>query len=91
MRVTTPKCFKYREPISAELYALKALEKGDASGYEQKLALNYIVQELCGVYQVGFVPGKPDESDFLQGRQFPAQQIFKYLKFNPTKEGKTNA
>lgn len=84
MKLITPPCFKHRSPSSEELYALQALEKGDANGHQQKLALKYIITEISAVYQAGFVPGEPDQGVFLAGRAFIGQQLFKYLNFDPT-------
>ncbi len=80
MRLTTPPCFKCRSASRHEVYAIQALEKGEATPYQQQQVLNYILQELCAVYQVGFVPDSPDQSNYLQGRQFPGQQLFKYMR-----------
>ena len=69
---------------SEQVYALKALSQGEADPYQQKLALKTIVDNFCGTYQRSFLPGKPDETVFMQGRAFPGQRIFHHINLDPT-------
>lgn len=77
-----PPCFvginSYDESVTS---ALKALERGDATADQQRRALDWIIQIPCATYQTTFVPGAPDQSAMLQGRQFAGQMIVKQLKF----------
>lgn len=79
-----PQCFQTIQPTKQELYAVQALEKGEATPFHQRLALQFILTKLCRVYDVHFVPGEPDVSNFLEGRGFVGQEIFKILNINPS-------
>ena len=63
-----------------EVRALKALWKGEATEYEQKLCLQIIVNKFARAHDLPYVPGKSDESTFLSGRAFVGKQIFRVLK-----------
>ena len=63
-----------------ETRALKALEAGEATAFQQKLALAVIIKKFSRSYDVGFVPGAPDETAFLAGRMYVGQLINKHLK-----------
>lgn len=84
MSIVKPACLQEGRISSQQVRALRALEEGEANPYEQKLALKTIIDNFCGTYQRSFLPGKPDESIFMQGRQYPGQRIFHYLKLDPT-------
>jgi len=59
--------------------ALQALGAGTADAYQQKLALAVISNKFCRPHDLLFVPGKPDETVFMNGRAFPGMQILKTL------------
>lgn len=61
---------------------IQALARGDADERQQKHALVVIVEKLAGTYEHTFVPGAPDQSDFLQGRRDVGLQIVKLLKID---------
>ena len=79
-----PLCLQEGKIKVQQIRALKALEAGEAGPYEQQLALKTIVDNFCGTYQRSFLPGQPNESTFMQGRQYPGQRIFHYLNIDPT-------
>lgn len=62
-----------------ELRALKALERGDATEYEQRLALSVVIHKLSRAYRQTWVQGQPDSTSFLAGRAFVGQQLAKLL------------
>lgn len=84
MSLLTPQSLRVEDLDKHEMYALRALEEGNADAAQQRLALAVILKKFCRTYDLAFVPGKADESAFLAGRQYPGQQIMKYLKLNPT-------
>ena len=63
-----------------ETRALKALAKGEATPEQQKLALEAIIFKFSGFGDVPFVPGAPDESAFMSGRQFVGNRINRHLR-----------
>ena len=59
--------------------AVKALWRGDATEYQQRLALKVIVNKLCRADDLLYVPGSFDETAFLQGRAFVGKRIMQIL------------
>jgi hypothetical protein len=74
-----PQCFAYPELTKAEHIALRSLSQGQASEYQQCLALRVIVNKFARAHDVLFVPTSDRESTFLEGRGFVGQMILKYL------------
>ena len=78
---TTAECFRCEDPDKYEADAIKALGEGAADEYQQKIALNYIVNKLCRSNDVLYVHGNNSlDTAFLNGRAFPGQKILKILK-----------
>jgi len=74
-----PQCFKYDAATKEEHIALKALAKGEASEYQQKLALKVIVNNFARSHDNCFIPGEADQGNFIAGRAFVGQQILLHL------------
>lgn len=60
--------------------AIKALWRGDATEYQQRLSLKVIVNKLCRADDLLYIPGSFDETAFLQGRGFVGSQIMRIIK-----------
>ena len=84
MSIVKPPCFREGRVSSRAVYALRALEIGEADPFQQKLALKTILDSFCATYQVTFVPGEQDQTNFMEGRAFPGHRILHYLKLDPT-------
>lgn len=65
------------------VYALQALQKGEASPEQQKKALDLIITELSSYYDLSFHPDNPRFTDFAEGKRFVGAQIVKLLKLSP--------
>lgn len=74
-----PQCFKYEILTKPEHTALKALYAGTADAYQQRLALKVIVNNFARSHDNCFIPGEPDQSNFIAGRAFVGQQILLHL------------
>ena len=59
--------------------AVRALFRGEASEYQQRLALGVFVNKFARPHGLTYVPGKPDESAFMAGRAFVGIQILDTL------------
>ena len=72
--------------------APKALHPGHADEYQQRLALQVIVNKFSRAHDMSYVPGSFDQSSFLAGRGFVGQKILKYLNLpiGKFKEDETN-
>lgn len=69
----------------AAVFALQAMAKGHANEGQQKIALDYLINEVCRTYDVSFRPddkGGERETAFAEGRRFVGMQIEKIIR-NP--------
>jgi hypothetical protein len=69
----------------ADADAIQALMRGDADKGKQQRALKFIIENICGTYDVSFRPGGEEgrrDTDFAEGRRFTGLQIVKFLKLN---------
>ena len=65
----------------ADAYALQALSRGEAQPHQQARALKFIVNDLCGTYDLSYRPGSNGERDtaFAEGGRAVGLQIVKLL------------
>lgn len=66
----------------ADANALKALAIGDALPHQQKRALDWIISKACMTYDEAFVPGQPDVTANIGGRQTAGRQIVKLVNID---------
>ena len=70
--------------VPADIRAIQDLEQGKADEHQQKRALSFIVNNLCGTYQPTF--GIDDrDSNFLGGRRFVGLELINCLKLSASK------
>jgi len=72
-------CFQTPPLNKLEIEALKALNKGEATEHQQKLALATICNKFSRAQDALYVPGTFDETAFLNGRAFVGQKILKII------------
>lgn len=82
--INTPLCLKTPSLSKQEIYALQALEAGEANQGMQRIALQAILKKICRVYDCHFIPGSDRETVFMEGRGFVGQQILKHLRLDPS-------
>ncbi len=80
MAEASPFAWLRGKPGKEQARAIKALSEGTATGVQQRLALSCILKDISRCYDVTFVPGKPDESAYLQGRAFVGLEIVRMIK-----------
>ena len=70
---------RYEDP---DTYAIKALAAGVANEGQQKRALEWIINTLCGTYDMSFRPGAEGDRDttFAEGRRYVGLQLVKQIK-----------
>lgn len=73
-------CFRMDGVSRDEAQALRSLHLGDATPYQQKLALSLIVKKMCRTRDVLFIPGDPHASAFIAGRAFVGSLVLKILR-----------
>lgn len=69
-------------PTYADVLALKALEAGTANDGQQKRALKFIVENICGYYEEQFCPDSQRATDYALGKRRVASAIVSILKAN---------
>jgi hypothetical protein len=74
----------------ADIAAMQALEKGEASPDQQKRALAWIINNVCLTYDLEYRTEDRDHA-FASGRRFAGLQVVKALKLNTTLLAKTGA
>lgn len=88
-------CFQTMPLDKHDIEAIKAVEAGTATSYQQKLALVVIVNKFSRAQDLLYIPNSSDETAFLNGRGFVGQKILKIISqpigklINPT-EANTN-
>lgn len=69
----------------ADVSAIQALAAGLASPEQQKRALDWIINQAAGTYDLAYRPGGEDgsrDTTFALGRVFVGQQVVKMLKLS---------
>lgn len=66
----------------ADVTALQAMERGEASPDQQKRGLDWIINKACLTYESTYSPVSAHDGSFAQGRRFSGLQIIKMLKLN---------
>ncbi len=69
-----------------DVAAIQALLRGDASAYQQKRGLDWIINHASNYYDLSYRGDKTHDSAFLEGRRFVGAQIIKLTKLTPTQE-----
>lgn len=65
-----------------DVVAIQALHRGDADKDQQQRALKYLIETLCGTYDLAYRPASPRDTDFALGKAWCGQQIVKLLHIN---------
>lgn len=66
----------------ADVSAIQALHRGDASPEQQKRVLDYIINDICDTYGLSYRPASDRDTTFAEGKRFVGLQIVAKLKFN---------
>lgn len=72
-------CFQTLPISKHEVEAIKALDKGNATEHQQKLALAVIIKKFSRTHDLLFIPNSHDETAFLSGRGFVGDKILKII------------
>lgn len=68
----------------ADALALQALVRGTADPAQQKRAIDWVIMQAAGTYDMHYHPSERDTA-FALGRAFVGQQIRKLLSVDPTR------
>lgn len=73
--------------------AIQALLRGDASPHQQQRALTYIIEALCGAYDMSYRPSSDRDTYFARGKRAIGIHIdrSRMHALQAVREGKANA
>lgn len=82
-----PKAEPWKPPHwdKADAGAIQALMRGEAAPHQQQRALAYIIEMLCGTYDMSFRPAGDRDTCFAEGKRFVGNQLVKLSKLNLSK------
>lgn len=66
----------------ADVSALQALHRGDATADQQKHALDYIIHTVAGTYEPSYRTKSDRDTAFAEGKRHVGLQIVTKLKLN---------
>ena len=90
IRDTVGECLPHKDPIErpdyteAEVQAVRALRRGDATPDQQKRALEYMLRAF-GTHDTSFRPGDPLATAFAEGKRFAGTTLVWMLNVAPTR------
>lgn len=64
----------------ADAGALQALARGECEPHQQQRALKFIVESLCGTYDLSYRPSGDRDTAFAEGKRHVGLQIVKLTK-----------
>lgn len=73
-------CFECRKPTKSEHEAIRNLGRGQATEYQQQLALKFIVDSISRADDLLYIPDSIDQTAFLNGRAFVGKKLQKLIK-----------
>lgn len=74
--------------IEADVQALRALNIGNATPDQQKRVLRFLINDVCGTYDMPFRPDNQANTAFACGKQWVGQSIVWFLNSAPAKSSK---
>lgn len=68
------------EPEDA--YAVQAVMDGRASEDQQRRAMQFIVNQVCGTYDLSYRPTSDRDTTFAEGKRFVGLTLVKFSRLN---------
>jgi hypothetical protein len=69
-------------PDKKTILAVKSVFSGTANEGQQKLFLEFLMHDVCKVYDNNYHSGKPDDTAFALGKKFVGLQIRDIINFD---------
>jgi hypothetical protein len=66
----------------ADVAAIQALVRGDATPEQQRRAIDYIINDIAGTYDMSYRPDSERDSVFAEGKRYVGLQLVKAVKLN---------
>ncbi len=76
----TPRPWHPADYDEADTGAIKALMAGNANAAQQQRALAWIINTLCGTYDLSYRSDSERDTVFAEGKRFVGSQIVKQTK-----------
>lgn len=81
---------KYKGPWEAlrledhlhKVMAIKALARGEADANQQRVALQFIIEEVCKTYDMSYHPGSDRDTTFAEGKRHVGNTLILTMKIN---------
>ena len=67
---------------TADIMSVKALFDGKATADQQTRAMKWIVDSLCGTFDLSYRPDSDRDTAFAEGKRFVGLQLVKALHMN---------
>lgn len=67
---------------AADIGAIQALARGDATPEMQRNALKWIIETVAGAYDLSYRPESDRDTSFAEGKRFVALQLLKCMKIH---------
>lgn len=80
--VPRPEPWKPAEWDPEDAYAVQAVMYGRASEDQQKRAMTFIVNQVCGTYDLSYRPASDRDTAFAEGKRFVGLQMVKFAQLN---------
>jgi hypothetical protein len=80
--VPRPDPWKPAEWEPEDAYAVQAVMRGTASEDQQRRAMVFIVNQLCGTYDLSYRPSGDRDTAFAEGKRFVGLQMVKFANIN---------
>jgi hypothetical protein len=63
-------------------FAMQAVMYGRASEEQQKRAMRFLLNEICGTYDLSYRPTSDRDTAFAEGKRFVGLQLVKFAQLN---------
>src|SRR6185437_11911050 len=67
---------------NADAGAIQALMRGDAAAHQQQRAIKFIVEQVCGTYDLSYRSASDRDTCFAEGKRSVGLQIVKLTHVN---------
>lgn len=85
-----PEPWKPAEWEPEDAYAVQAVMSGRASEEQQRRAMRFLVDQVCGTYDLSYRPMSDRDTAFAEGKRFVGLQLVKFAQINIARLRGTN-
>lgn len=71
--------YAYTAPSEGVTLAIKAIATGTANEGQQMLALRWIIEDLCGTYDLSYRPQSDRDTVFAEGKRYVGLQLVREI------------